>query len=65
MSSKLLHAGTAFALLLVAAFCGYGWLASFEPTAHAWAWQIGYAVSGLTALTAAILQLKRAATTPV
>lgn len=38
------------ALLAVAAFCGFGFLATFEPTdnvAQFWAFRIGYAVIAL------------------
>jgi hypothetical protein len=40
----------AVVLLLVAAFCGYGFLASFEPGPRAIYFRIGYAVAGLLCL---------------
>lgn len=45
-------------LLVFAAFCGYGFLASFEPMegVSALAWKIGYGVLGLGAL---LLSIKR------
>jgi hypothetical protein len=45
-------------LLVFAAFCGYGFLASFEPMegGSALAWKIGYGVLGLGSLVLAIKQ---------
>ena len=37
-------------LLAVAAFCGFGFLATFEPTNNALAFRIGYAVIGFGCL---------------
>lgn len=48
-------------LLLPAAFCVFGFLASFELTPHAMLFRIGYAVAGLGLLTGAVNQFVRAA----
>ena len=40
------------ALLAVAAFCGFGFLATFEPPGSV-GWRIGYTVVGLACLAAA------------
>ncbi|MFK7819137.1 MAG: hypothetical protein AB8G99_10490 [Planctomycetaceae bacterium] len=40
-------------LLAVAGFCGFGFLASFEPPGSL-IWKLGYAVSGLSALIGAV-----------
>lgn len=37
-------------LLAVAAFCVFGFLATFEPTSNAFAFRIGYTVVGLGCL---------------
>jgi hypothetical protein len=37
-------------LLAVAAFCGFGFLATFEPTDDALAFRVGYAVIGVGCL---------------
>ena len=37
-------------LLAIAAFCAFGFMATFEPTANALAFRIGYAVIGLGCL---------------
>jgi hypothetical protein len=44
--------------LLLAAFCGYGFAAAHEPGVSP-GWKIGYAVVGITALTAGFLTLRR------
>jgi hypothetical protein len=36
---------------VVAAFCGFGFLASLEPSAHAMAWRIAYACGGAASLS--------------
>jgi hypothetical protein len=41
---------SAILLLLIAAFCAYGYLASFEPGPRADYFRIGYAVAGLLCL---------------
>lgn len=43
-------------LLLVAGFCAFGFLATFEPLppAEQWMWRGTYFVIGLTCLTAAV-----------
>jgi hypothetical protein len=46
-------------LLCLALFCGYGFLASFEPAANAMTFRIGYAVIGLLAATGAVLPMLR------
>lgn len=40
-------------LMLVAGFCGFGFLATFEPGPNVVAWRIGYGVTGLACLAAA------------
>jgi hypothetical protein len=47
-------------LLFPAAFCGFGFLASFESVAHALAWRVGYAGLGITLTAGAILLLSGA-----
>ncbi|MCP3691157.1 MAG: hypothetical protein GY917_03085 [Planctomycetaceae bacterium] len=37
-------------LLMLAAFCLFGFLASFEPTDNAMVFRIGYAVMGISCL---------------
>jgi hypothetical protein len=39
--------------VLFAAFCGFGFLASFEPVPHALAWKVGYAALAVASLAAA------------
>lgn len=46
----MLKAFWAVLLLLVASFCIFGFLASFEPGDRHLAWRFGYAVVGLGAL---------------
>lgn len=36
--------------LLFSGFCGFGFLASFEPVPHALAWKVGYAAVGVVSL---------------
>lgn len=36
-----------FLLLAVAAFCGFGFLATFEPTDNALVFRVGYTVIGI------------------
>ena len=40
-------------LLAMAGFCGFGFLASFEPPGHI-AWKIGYALSGVACVAGAV-----------
>jgi len=40
-------------LLIVAAFCGFGFLATFEPTDNALAFRVGHSVIGLGCLVGA------------
>jgi hypothetical protein len=49
--------GGAALLLAVAGFCGFGFLATFEPLAagNMLAWRWGYGVTGPTALAVAVL----------
>ncbi len=47
-------------LLSLAAFCVFGFLATFEPTDHAVAFRIGYALIGLSCLTGSALQIATA-----
>ena len=37
-------------LLIMASFCLFGFLASFEPTDHALVFRIGYAIIGIISL---------------
>ena len=49
----------ALALLAFAAFCAFGFLASFEPSASPRRpWKVGYAVLGVGCLTGAIRVLR-------
>ena len=50
-------------LLFPAAFCVFGFLASFEPIPHAMLFRIGYALAGLGMLTGAMGLFVRAAFT--
>jgi hypothetical protein len=47
------------ALLVVAAFCAFGFLASFEPVDGASAWRIGYGLGLLGCLLGGILLGRR------
>lgn len=51
----------AFVLLLVMAFCVFGFLASWEPTPGAMYFRVGYAIAGLAvaATIGAILARRR------
>ena len=42
-------------LLAIAAFCAFGFMATFEPTANALAFRIGYTVVGLGCLVGIVL----------
>jgi len=43
-----------------AAFCAFGFLASFEPSdSPNWPWKVGYGVLGIGALVAAALVLRK------
>lgn len=46
-------------LLGVAAFCGYGVLASAELDGAAWSWRLGYGTVGCLALGAAVQVLRQ------
>lgn len=46
-------------LLAVAAFCVYGFLATFEPVAGALAWRVGYGVAAVACLAGASALLRR------
>jgi hypothetical protein len=46
-------------LLLAAAFCIYGFVASFEPGPNHFYWRIGYAAMGLGCLAAAAWMARR------
>ncbi|MDB5300688.1 MAG: hypothetical protein JWO87_2351 [Phycisphaerales bacterium] len=48
-------------LLLPAAFCAFGFLATFEQSPHAMLFRVGYAVAGLGLLAAAVNLFVRAA----
>jgi hypothetical protein len=48
-------------LLFPAAFCTFGFLASFEPSPHAMLFRIGYAVVGAGLLAGAVNLFVRAA----
>lgn len=51
---------SAILLLLIAAFCAYGFLASFEPDPRAVQFRVGYAVAGLLCLIGvAVLYIRR------
>jgi hypothetical protein len=54
-----MRAATATALLLMAAFCGYGFLASGEPGPNHIYFRIGYAVVGVACAAAALSLLRR------
>ena len=45
---------SAIVLLLIATFCAYGFLASFEPGPRALYFRVGYAVSGLLCLVGVV-----------
>ncbi|MDB5171639.1 MAG: hypothetical protein JWN51_412 [Phycisphaerales bacterium] len=47
-------------LLLPAAFCAFGFLATFEQSPHAMLFRVGYAVVGLGLLTGAMALFVRA-----
>ena len=47
-------------LLTVAAFCGFGFLATFEPTSNAMAFRVGYIVIGLGCLVGVGLLVRSA-----
>lgn len=51
---------SAMLLICVAAFCGFGFLASFEPVVNALWWKIGYAGVGVTSLVSAVWLFARA-----
>jgi hypothetical protein len=51
---------SAILLLLIAAFCAYGFLASFEPGPRAVNFRIAYAAAGLLCLVGvAVLYIRR------
>ena len=47
-------------LLAIAAFCAFGFMATFEPTANALAFRIGYAVVGVGCLIGVVLLIVNA-----
>ena len=49
---RLLQLFLACLTLLFAGFCGFGFLASFEPVPHALAFKVGYAALGVASLAA-------------
>jgi len=49
---RILQLSLACFLLLLTAFCCFGFLASFEPMPHALAWKLGYACLGVASLGA-------------
>lgn len=54
-----MRTATALALLLIAVFCGYGFVASGEPGPHHDYFRIGYAIVGAAcAAASAIVQLR-------
>ena len=62
-STTRMVAGTIFCLwlLAIAAFCTFGFMASFEPPVDEHRpWQIGYAIAGLLALGGTALTARRA-----
>jgi hypothetical protein len=54
-----MRAATAFMLLLIAAFCVYGFIASGEPGPNHIYFRIGYAVVGVICAAAALSMLLR------
>jgi hypothetical protein len=48
----------ALAFLAIALFCGFGFLASFEP-GNGWLWKAGYAALGCLCLAGAAILLRR------
>ncbi len=54
-----MRAATAMALLLIAAFCGFGFVASGEPGPNHSYFRIGYAVLGVACAAAAVSMLRR------
>ena len=47
-------------LLMLAAFCVFGFLASFEPTDNALVFRIGYAIIGIGCLVGAAVLVRSA-----
>ena len=57
----LLRILAALAFLALAAFCLFGFMASFEPSdAPRWPWKIGYALAGIGAITASLRLFRQA-----
>ena len=46
------------ALLAIAAFCAFGFLASFEP-GNGWEWKLGYGAVGCGCLVGVVALLRR------
>jgi hypothetical protein len=48
-------------LLVIAAYCAYGFAATFEPfdDGTPWAWRIGYGIVGVICFTAALSRIRR------
>ena len=53
----LVRVVAALVLLAATAFCGFGFLASFEP-GNGWFWKVAYAVAGLVLLFGAVALLR-------
>ena len=53
----LLRVVAALVLLAATAFCGFGFLASFEP-GNGWFWKVAYAVGRLVLLFGAVALLR-------
>jgi LPXTG-motif cell wall-anchored protein len=55
----LLRITGALGLFAIAAFCAFGFMATFEPSASPrWPWQVGYGLIGLASLGGAIFLLR-------
>lgn len=53
--SGLARVAASILALGLAAFCGFGFLASFElPASQGWPWQLAYAVAGVGSLITAL-----------
>ena len=56
---RAIHVFLGILLLLPAAFCGFGFLASFEAVPHALIWKIGYAGLGIAFLAGSLTCMLR------
>ena len=54
----LARVSAALALLAIALFCAFGFLAAFEP-GNGWFWKLGYGALGCLCVTAAVGLLRR------